>query len=101
MTEKPQEQPYDLSVMSFEEFLKAQEKLRDNGSPTIPYIDMSSRRGYPASMEVVALVRSYGLEANANLALGGVTAFVDNEQDFANLQRLIREHPEFLVKLPK
>jgi hypothetical protein len=80
--------------------LAAQQKLRDLGRPTIPFIYAPYLR-YSEAVELSRLVATYGLEANINTGLGGITAFIDNEEDFKKLLTFIKEHPEHKVKLPK
>jgi len=104
MTEKLTEQPSEIffsgTNLTYEGLQSAQKELREKGRPTIPYINMSSNPGYGEAIKVVQELGVCGLEGGANRGLGGVTIFIDSEDDFNSLKEFL-EHYDYDIDLPR
>jgi hypothetical protein len=98
--EREESKEIPIEGMSYEEFLAAQQRLRDSMRPTIPFIS-APYLGYQEAVELAKLVASYDLESNINTGLRGITAYIDNEENFKNLLAFIKDHPEHTFQLPR
>ena len=88
----PKEISFSGNPMTYEKLLEAQKKLRENNRPTIPFIPDKFAPNYPAMMELRQQLKNKHLEADHSHALGGVTIFIDSEDDFNNLHEFLQEN---------
>ncbi len=89
MNEKMNSSPTLVSEMTYAEFESARKSIPE-GRPRICYFNFGE--SYPKLVEILSVIKSYGLEGNYNDSLRGITIFVENSNDFDMLQKFIAEH---------